>query len=102
MQTMNVQAYIMVSAILFSVGTLGVLIRRDILVIFMSIEVMLNAVNLALIAFSRQMGGHDGQVLAFFVIALAAAEAGVGLAIVIALFRNKETVDTEHLRMMKW
>ena len=93
---------LMLSFILFAIGTLGVLTRRNILIIFMSIEIMLNAVNLVFVAYARHFGTSDGHVLAFFVIALAAAEAGVGLAIVIALFRNKETVDTEHLRMLKW
>jgi len=99
---MNLQFYLYLSAILFSIGIVGVLIRRNILVIFMSIEIMLNAGNLALITFSKIHGHVDGHVFAFFIIALAAAEAGIGLAIVIAIYRNKETVDVEHLRFLKW
>jgi len=93
---------LILSAVLFSIGILGVLIRRNLLVIFMSIELMMNAVNLALVAFSRASGLVDGHVFVFLIIALAAAEVGVGLAIVIAIFRNRETVDVEHLRLMKW
>ena len=99
---MNFQVCLLLSAVLFSLGVLGVMIRRNILVIFMSVEIMLNAVNLVFVAAARQFGTVDGHVLTFFVIALAAAEVGIGLAIVIALFRNKETVDVDHLRLLKW
>src|SRR5262249_1006769 len=99
---MPLRAYLILSALLFGIGTTGVLIRRNILVILMSIEIMLNAANLALIAFARFTGMSDGHVLAFFVMALAAAESGIGLAIVIALFRNRETVDADHVRLLKW
>lgn len=98
----GLQAYLLVSAVLFVIGMTGVLIRRNILVVFMSVELMLNAANLALIAFARFLGLMDGHVLAFFVIALAASEAAVGLAVLVALYRNKETVDLEHIRLMKW
>ena len=99
---MSIQYYLYLSALLFVIGTVGVLIRRNILVIFMSLELILNAVNLAFVAFARMHGNIDGHIFSFFVIALAAAEAGIGLAIVIAIYRNKETVDVEHLRLMKW
>jgi len=99
---MNLQSCLILSALLFGIGTVGVLIRRNVLVILMSIEIMLNAANLGFVSVSRSLGTLDGHVYAFFVIALAAAEAGVGLAILISLYRNKETVDTEHVRLLKW
>jgi len=99
---MEITGSLILAAILFSIGILGVLIRRNILVIFMSVEIMLNAVNLTFVAFSRLHGHMDGHVFVFFIIALAAAEAGVGLAIVISIFRNRESVDVEHLKLMKW
>src|SRR5450631_2268681 len=94
--------YLTVSAILFMIGTAGVLFRRNAIIIFMCIELMLNAVNLTLIAFSQFFGDQTGQILVFFVMTVAAAEAAVGLAIVIALFRNKETVDIAKVNIMKW
>jgi len=97
----SIQHYLILSAILFSIGLAGLVIRRNILVIFMSIEIMLNAANLAFVTFARQHGSLDGQVIAFFVIAVAAAEAAVGLAIVIALFRNRGTVKTSDWNWMK-
>lgn len=93
--------YLFLSAALFSIGLLGLMVRRNILVLFMSVELLLNAANLSFIAFSRFRGTLDGHVAGFFVIAVAAAEAAVGLAIVIAIFRNKGTVQTTHLKMMK-
>jgi len=95
-------AYLILGAILFSVGTLGVLLRRNALVIFMSIELMLNAVNLTLVTFARMRGTLDGQVLAFFVIAVAAAEVVVGLAIIVAMFRRKQTASVDDARLFKW
>lgn len=89
------------SAILFSIGVTGVLTRRNILVILMSIELMLNASNLAFIAFSRHWGNLDGQAIAFFVIALAAAEVAVGLAIVMTIFRKQETIDVGEIRFLR-
>ncbi len=94
--------YLAVSAILFVIGTCGVLFRRNAIVIFMSVELMLNAVNLTLIAFSQFLGDQTGQILVFFVMTVAAAEAAVGLAIIIALFRNKETVDVTKVNILKW
>lgn len=93
--------YITLSAILFSLGVIGVICRRNALVIFMSLELMLNAANLAFIAFARDKGGLEGQAIAFFVIALAAAEVAVGLAILIAIFRKQGTVDVGEIRFLK-
>ncbi|MFI5201402.1 MAG: NADH-quinone oxidoreductase subunit NuoK [Candidatus Kapaibacterium sp.] len=94
--------YLAVSAILFVIGTAGVLFRRNAIIIFMSVELMLNAVNLTLIAFSQFLGDQTGQILVFFVMTVAAAEAAVGLAIIIALFRNKQTVDVAKMNILKW
>lgn len=94
--------YLSLGAILFVMGVLGVLLRRNAIVILMSIELMLNAVNLTLVAFSQYMGDPTGQMLVFFVIAVAAAEAAVGLGIVIALFRNRVTVDVNEINLLKW
>lgn len=94
--------YLYLSAILFFIGAFGVLFRRNLLVILMSIELMLNAVNLSFIAFSRYgTGTMDGHVAAFFVMALAAAEAGIGLAILVMLFRNRTTVQADDLTLMR-
>ena len=93
---------LVVSAVLFTVGVLGVLTRRGAITILMSIEIMLNAANLAFLAFSRQFDQPDGQVYAFFVMTLAAAEAAVGLAIVIALFRLRGSTDVDELQLMRW
>ena len=94
--------YLILSATLFSIGVLGVLIRRNAIVVFMCVEIMLNAVNVSLIAFDRYMNQHDGQIFSFMVICVAAAEVSVGLAIVIALFRNKPTVNLDEFNLMKW
>lgn len=94
--------YLTLSAILFTVGVIGVLTRRNAIIVFMSIELMLNSVNLSLVAFSSFLGDATGQILVFFVIAVAAAEAAVGLAIVIALFRNKQTINIDEINIMKW
>lgn len=94
--------YLGLSAILFAIGVAGVLTRRNAIIIFMSIELMLNSVNLTLVAFSAYQGDITGQVLVFFVMAVAAAEAAVGLAIVIALFRNKQTVNIDEINILKW
>jgi NADH-quinone oxidoreductase subunit K len=94
--------YLSLSAVLFAMGVLGVLLRRNAIVILMSIELMLNAVNLSLVAFSQFLGDMAGQMLVFFVIAVAAAEAAVGLGIVIALFRNRVTVDVDDIHLLKW
>ncbi len=94
--------YLIFSATLFSIGVLGVLIRRNAIVVFMCVEIMLNAVNVSLIAFDRYMNQHDGQIFSFMVMCVAAAEVSVGLAIVIALFRNKATVNLDEINLMKW
>jgi NADH-quinone oxidoreductase subunit K len=94
--------FLSLSAVLFTIGVIGVLIRRNVIVVFMCIELMLNAVNLTLIAFSSALGDINGQALVFFVMAVAAAEAAVGLAIVIALFRNKQTVNIDDMNILKW
>jgi len=94
--------YLGLSAILFSLGTYGVLTRRNAIVIFMCIELMLNAVNLSFIALSHHLGNIDGQVFVFFVMTVAAAEAAVGLALMIAYFRNKESIDVDEINLLKW
>ncbi len=94
--------FMALSAILFAIGVTGVLVRRNVIVMFMSIELMLNAVNLAFVALGRSVGSMDGQVIVFFVMTVAAAEAAVGLAIIIALFRNRETVNVDELNLLRW
>lgn len=94
--------YITVSTIMFVVGLVGVLIRRNFLIILFSIELMLNAANINLVAFSRHYGEVDGQVISLFIIAVAAAEAAIGLAIIIVLFRRKAVTDVDELNLMKW
>ena len=94
--------YLIFSATLFSIGVLGVLIRRNAIVVFMCVEIMLNAVNISLIAFDRYLNQHDGQIFSFMVMCVAAAEVSVGLAIIIALFRNKATVNLDEINLMKW
>ncbi len=94
--------YLVVSAVMFAIGVAGVLIRRNAIIVFMCIELMLNSVNLSLIAFSASLGNATGQIMVFFVMAVAAAEAGVGLAIIIALFRMKQTVNIDEINIMKW
>ena len=96
-----VEAYQLVAALLFTVGLVGVLVRRSALVIFMSIELMLNAVNLSFVAFSRQHGQMDGQIFVFFVMSVAAAEVAVGLAILVAIFRNRETASVDEVHLLK-
>lgn len=94
--------YLTLSAALFVIGVAGVVIRRNIIVILMSVELMLNAVNLTFIAFSRSLGTMDGQVIVFFVMTVAAAEAVIGLAIVIAVFRHRQTLDPQEMQLLKW
>jgi NADH-quinone oxidoreductase subunit K len=94
--------YLVLSAILFATGTMGVFLRRNVITVLLSIEVMLNAVNLAFIAFGRTQGHVDGQVIMFFVVTVAAAEAAVGLALVIALFRHRETLNPDAFTSLKW
>jgi len=94
--------FLTLSAILFSIGMLGVFTRRNVLIVFMSIELMLNAVNLTFVAIARSLNSVTGQVFVMFVMAVAAAEVAVGLAIIIAYFRNRETVDIDDLSILKW
>ncbi len=94
-------AYLVLSAVLFSIGTLGVLLRRNALILFMSIELMLNAVNLAFITFARLWGDVSGQVIVFFVLVVAAAEVVVGLAIIVNIFRTRETVDIDDVDLLR-
>lgn len=94
--------YIALSVILFVIGAVGFLIRRNLIIMFMSIELMLNAANLAFVAFARQQSSMDGQVIVFFVMTVAAAEVAVGLAIIISLFRHRETLNADEVRMLRW
>src|ERR1700754_4271957 len=101
-QTVPLNHYVLLSAIIFSIGVTGVLIRRNAIVIFMSIELMLNSVNLLLTAFSVYRGDATGQVFVFFIMALAAAEVAVGLAIIVMIYRNTNSVDINVLNRLKW
>ena len=103
MESMGVptEYYQLVAALLFTIGLVGVLVRRSALIIFMSIELMLNAVNLSFVAFSRQHGQMDGQIFVFFVMAVAAAEVAVGLAILVAIFRNRETASVDEVHLLR-
>jgi NADH-quinone oxidoreductase subunit K len=94
--------YLVLSAILFSIGTAGVFVRRNLITILLSIEIMLNAVNLTFVAFGRALGAADGQIIVFFVMTVAAAEAAVGLAIVICLFRLRESLNPESFVSLRW
>lgn len=94
--------YLVVSAVLFTIGVLGVLTRRNAIVIFMCIELMLNAANLAFVTAARHLNQMNGQVFVFFVMVIAAAEVAVGLAIIVTLFRNKETVDVDQVNLLKY
>src|SRR5437867_6112899 len=94
--------YLVLSAVLFAIGVAGVLVRRNVIVIFMAIELMLNAVNLTFVALARSLGSMDGQVIVFFVMTVAAAEAAVGLAIIIALSRNGGTMNADELVTLRW
>ena len=94
--------YLIVSAILFAIGTAGVFLRRNLITILLSIEIMLNAVNLSFVAFGRQLGSYDGQIITFFVITVAAAEAAVGLAVIIALYRHRESLNPDAFTSLRW
>jgi NADH-quinone oxidoreductase subunit K len=95
-------AYVVLSAILFTIGATGVLVRRNPLVIFMSIELMLNAANLAFVSFGREHGTVDGQVIVLFVMTVAAAEVAVGLAIIVAIFRARYRINVDDLSLLRW
>ena len=94
--------YLIVSAILFAIGSAGVFLRRNLITILLSVEIMLNAVNLSFVAFGRASGDVNGQIITFFVITVAAAEAAVGLGLVIALFRHKESLNPDAFTALKW
>lgn len=105
MQVLNgipLNYYIFLSTALFCIGVLGVMVRRNAIIMFMCIELMLNAVNLMMVAFSRYLGDSNGQVFVFFIMAVAAAEVAVGLAILMMIWRNANTSDTEVLNKLKW
>ena len=98
----SIDQYLILSAILFSIGTFGVLTRKNAIVIFMCIELMLNAVNLSFIALSNHLGNMDGQVFVLFIMAVAAAEAAVGLALIIAFYRNRDSIAVDDFNLLKW
>jgi len=100
MPTLN--HFLVLSAVLFTIGTAGVFLRRNLITILLSVEIMLNAVNLTFVAVGRQLGSVEGQIIVFFVMTVAAAEAAVGLAIVIALFRQRETLNPDAFTSLKW
>jgi NADH-quinone oxidoreductase subunit K len=101
MMRVSLEHYLFVSALLFSLGLLGVIMRRNLLIIYMSLELMLNAANLALVAFSRFNNQLDGQIMVFFIITVAAAEVAVGLALIVALYRKRPTAHVEDLTSMR-
>jgi NADH-quinone oxidoreductase subunit K len=94
--------YLILSAVVFAIGVIGVVIRRNLIVVLMSIELMLNGVNITFIAFSRYLGSMAGQVIVFFVMAVAAAEAVIGLAIIISVYRNRRSLDPQEMQLLKW
>ena len=94
--------YLILSAVIFAIGVLGVITRRNLIVLLMSIELMLNGVNLTFIAFSRFLGSTDGQVMVLFVMAVAAAEAVIGLAIIISVYRHRQSLDPQEMQLLKW
>ncbi len=102
MNNIPIEYYLILSALMFAVGITGVLIRRNAIVVFMSIELMLNSANLSLVTFSSYLGNSIGQIFVFFVMTVAAAEAAVGLAIIIAIFRNKLNVNIDEINIFKW
>ncbi len=99
---MAAESYLLVAIILFAIGAVGVLVRRNAIIIFLCIELMLNAVNLAFVTFARIQHNLDGQVFVFFVMIVAAAEVAVGLALIVALFRKKATLAVDEINLMKW
>jgi NADH-quinone oxidoreductase subunit K len=99
---MGLNYYLILALLLFSIGVTGVLLRRNAIIVFMCIELMLNSVNLVFVAFSSFLGNITGQMFVFFIMTVAAAEAAIGLAIVIAMFRNKETINLDEINILKW
>ena len=100
--TVPISWYLLLAAALFAIGAIGALTRRNGISIFLSIELMLNAANLTLVAYARQMDQHTGQIIVFFAMAVAAAEAAVGLALFIAVFRQRRTIDVNRMNLMRW
>ena len=101
MPEVTIEWYIALSALLFTIGALGVLLRRNAIIVFMSIEMMLNAANLLFVAFARHLGDIEGQVLVFFVITVAAAEVAVGLVLIVTIFRSKQSINIDEINLMK-
>ena len=99
---MSPESYVILAAVLFTIGTVGVLVRRNAIVVFMSIELMLNAANLACVAFARMQGNLEGQVIAFFVMVVAAAEVVVGLAIIVAIYRSRRSASIDEPNLLKY
>ncbi len=99
---MDPVAYVMVAVVLFAIGSVGVLISRNIIILFMSVELALNAANLVIMAFAKAHGVTDGHVIVFFMLTVAAAEAAVGLAMIITLFRNRGTINIDRFSLLKW
>lgn len=97
-----ISAYLILAVVLFGIGTVGVLVSRNMIVLFMSVEMMLNAANMALMAFSRALNLIDGHVIVFLVLTIAAAEAAVGLALIVMVYRNRETINIDRFNLMKW
>ena len=102
MDPINLNHYLVLSGLLFAIGTAGVFLRKNLITVLLSIEIMLNAVNLTFVAVGRYLGSVDGQIITFFVMTVAAAEAAVGLALVIALFRHRETLSPDAFTSLKW
>jgi NADH-quinone oxidoreductase subunit K len=98
----SLEHYLVLSAVLFAIGAAGVFVRRNLITMLLSVEIMLNAVNLTFVAFGRALGRADGQIIVFFVMTVAAAEAAVGLAIIMALFRHRESLNPEAFTSLKW
>ncbi len=102
MHGIPISYFLILSAILFSLGVIGVMIRRNVIIVFMSIELMLNAVNLTFVAFSNHLNNIEGQIFVFLVMVVAAAEVAVGLGLIVAMFRVRETVHLDDIRLLKW
>jgi NADH-quinone oxidoreductase subunit K len=99
---MDINFYLTLALLLFSIGVIGVLLRRNAIIVFMCIELMLNSVNLIFVTFSSFLGNINGQIFVFFIMTVAAAEAAIGLAIIIALYRNKDTINLDEINILKW
>ena len=99
---MDINFYLTLALLLFSIGVIGVLLRRNAIIVFMCIELMLNSVNLVFVTFSSFLGNINGQIFVFFIMTVAAAEAAIGLAIIIALYRNKDTINLDEINILKW